>query len=142
MPKSWHRHILAAGLMGLWVMPAQAANLTGEAVVLRALDKVTAMTQDFVVPVGDTLTYNALRVEVKHCETHPPEEVPETYAFLQVFEMGKKNDEKKNSKAKEIRDDGRIFSGWMLSSKPAVSALEHPVYDVWVIGCKVKPSEL
>ena len=30
----------------------------------------------------------------------------------------------------------QIFSGWMFASSPGLSALEHPVYDVWVIDCE------
>jgi len=66
---------------------ASAANLPGEAVVLRAMDKVTAATQDFTVAVGDTLNYGSLTVQVKHCEKRPPEDIPETYAFLQIFDL-------------------------------------------------------
>ncbi|MBU3655480.1 MAG: DUF2155 domain-containing protein, partial [Alphaproteobacteria bacterium] len=29
-----------------------------------------------------------------------------------------------------------LFSGWMFASSPAVSALEHPVYDIVVLDCK------
>ena len=58
--------ILAAVVIGLgWTSSAQADNLMGDAVVLRALDKVTAATQDFTVPVGDTLQYGSLTVNVK-----------------------------------------------------------------------------
>ena len=64
--------------------PAQADNLNGTAVVLRALDKVTATTKDYTVEVGDKLTYGSLTVNVRHCEKRPPEEIPETYAFLQI----------------------------------------------------------
>ena len=31
-----------------------------------------------------------------------------------------------------------IFRGWMFASSPALNALEHPVYDVWVIDCKTR----
>ena len=31
----------------------------------------------------------------------------------------------------------RVFSGWMFASSPAASSMEHPVYDVWVIDCRV-----
>jgi len=63
---------------------AQADNLKGDAVILRTLDKVTATTKDYTVKVGDELKYGSLTVAVKHCEKRPPEEVPETYTFLQI----------------------------------------------------------
>ncbi len=103
----------------------------GESVVLRTLDKVTATTRDFTVKIGEDLDYGSLNIAVKHCEKTPPEETPETYAFLQI---------------KDNRLDGEgergeaemIFSGWMFGSNPAISPLDHGVYDVWVIGCNVK----
>jgi hypothetical protein len=115
---------------------AQAANLKGTAVVLRALDKVTAATQDFTVEVGENLTYGSLTVEVKHCEKRPPEDIPETYAFLQVFDKPAKAQAERKSPLNN-QEPLKIFSGWMLGSSPAASALDHGVYDIWVIDCKV-----
>lgn len=110
--------------------PAQAENLTGTAVVLRTLDKVTATTKDYTVQVGDKLTYGSLTVNVRHCEKRPPEDIPETYAFLQI------DDKKLDGKGKSGETE-RVFSGWMMASKPAISALDHGVYDVWVLDCNV-----
>jgi len=120
--------LCAIGMMAF--IPAQAENLKGTAVVLRTLDKVTATTKDYTVSVGDKLTYGSLTVNVRHCEKRPPEEIPETYAFLQI------DDKKLDGKGK-AGDIERIFSGWMMASKPAVSALDHGVYDVWVLDCDV-----
>ncbi len=63
-------------------------------------------------------------IDVIRCYTRPPEETPENSAYLNIVEN--LNDGKKQE----------VFSGWMFSSNPALSAMEHPVYDVWVIGCK------
>lgn len=109
---------------------AMAENLTGNAVVLRTLDKVTATTEDYTVKIGEKLTYGSLTVAVKHCEKRPPEDVPETYAFLQIDDL------KRDGKGDDGQED-RVFSGWMLASNPAISALDHAVYDIWVIDCKV-----
>jgi len=119
---------------------ASAANLPGEAVVLRAMDKVTAATQDFTVAVGDTLNYGSLTVQVKHCEKRPPEDIPETYAFLQIFDMPDVKKTKKKPAPKASTEKQKIFSGWMLGSDPAASALDHRVYDIWVLDCKTKPT--
>jgi len=107
-----------------------AENLVGEAVVLRTLDKVTATTQDFTVPIGDVLTYGSLNIDVKHCEKKPPEDIPETYAFLQI------SDRRTDGKGEDVEKEN-LFSGWMLASRPAISALDHAVYDVWVLECVV-----
>jgi len=119
---------------------ASAENLRGEAVVLRALDKVTAVTEDFTVAVGDTLQYGSLTVNVKHCEKRPPEDIPETYAFLQIFDAPPTPKGKNAKRNAEPQEDIKVFSGWMLSSHPAAAALDHRVYDIWVLDCNVKPS--
>ncbi len=115
------------------VLPASAAtqsepNLKGSAVVLRALDKVTARTFDHTVPIGETLKFGSLSIHARHCEKTPPTELPEVYAFLQI-------DDKRLGADVAEEEPERIFSGWMFESRPAISALDHRVYDVWVIGC-------
>jgi len=109
---------------------ASASNLVGESVVLRTLDKVTAETQDITVQVGDVLEYGSLSIDVKHCEKRPPEEIPETFVFLQI-------DDRRLDGGGEQTEPERIYSGWMLGSNPAKAALDHRVYDVWVIDCNV-----
>lgn len=93
-------------------------------VVLRGLDKITGRAIDVLAPAGVPVRFGTLTITARYCYTVPPEEPPETNAFLQI-------------------DDGRpgevpkrMFSGWMFASTPALSALEHPVYDVWVITCR------
>ena len=109
-------------------IPAYAANLVGDKVVLRALDKVTATTEDYTVLVGESLLYGSLEVKVHHCEKRPPEETPETFAFLQIL------DARMDGAGGEI-EAAKLFSGWMFASSPALSALDHPVYDIWVLDC-------
>jgi len=110
-------------------------NIVGDKVVLRTLDKITASTKDFTVNVGESLKFGSLTIDVKHCEIKPPEAIPETFAFLQIFEPPRLS-AKDRAKLKRAPEPIKLFSGWMLASKPAISALDHSVYDVWVIGCK------
>lgn len=118
-------------------------NLVGTAVVLRTLDKVTATTEDYTVKIGDTLDYGSLSIAARHCEKRPPTEIPETYAFLQIEET-RLNGTGEIVDASESDEDAEnmIFSGWMYASNPAISALDHRVYDVWVIDCKVPESAM
>ena len=120
--------------------PANAENLKGDSAVLRALDKVTATTRDYTVEVGEMLPYGSLEITVKSCEKRPPEETPEVFVFLQVREPGKEalldlGDDDEFLDDQE--DPEKLFSGWMFASSPALSALEHPVYDIWVLDCNV-----
>jgi hypothetical protein len=93
-------------------------------VILRGLDKVTGRAIDVAAPVGVPVRFGSLTITARYCYTVPPEEPPETNAFLQI-------DDGRPGEAPK-----RVFSGWMFASTPALSALEHPVYDVWVITCR------
>ncbi len=93
-------------------------------VVLGGLDKIAARTAKFEVNMGKSISYNTLIITAHTCKTRPPEEPPESAAFLDI---------------EERRPDGtqeKLFSGWMFASSPALNALEHPIYDVWVVSCK------
>ena len=106
------------------VTTAQAEDATGRIAVLRALDKVTARTVDLEVPIDEPVRFGTLSVTVRYCRTRPPEDPPETFAFLEIDE------------ALEDRVGTRIFTGWMIASSPALNPLEHPVYAIWVVGCR------
>ena len=126
------RALLIAGFV-MSAVPALAnsnANIKGTAVKLRALDKVTARTFDYTVELGETLDFGSLTIHARHCEVAPPTALPETYAFIQI------DDRRLGADAQDEGAVERIFSGWMFESRPAISALDHRVYDVWVIGCE------
>jgi hypothetical protein len=95
-----------------------------DTVVLETLDKISARVSRIEVAVGTTATFGSLKITPRHCDKRPPEETPESAAFLEIVE--------------ELPDEQPKveFSGWMFASSPAVSALDHPVYDVWVVDCK------
>lgn len=129
--------LLSVTLFGSIAFSAHAENIEGNLAVVRALDKVTATTKDYNVAVGDTLTYGSLKITIHHCEKKPPEETPETFVFLEVLEPGKAKDTKEEQvdETGQVIDPTKLFSGWMFASSPALSALEHPVYDIWVLDC-------
>src|SRR5438552_30153 len=91
---------------------------------LQGLDKTTARISKFEAPVGTEVHFGTLSILVRTCQRTPPEATPENAAFLEVFET-------RPGEQKE-----KLFSGWMFSSSPALSALEHPVYDVNLLECK------
>ncbi len=130
------RALIAISLVLFSGVSAHATNIPGSAIMLRALDKVTATTQDYTVKVGETLEYGSLSIDAVHCEKRPPEELPETFAFLKI------RDAKLDGKGQETQENETVFSGWMFASRPALSALDHGVYDVWVIGCKTPDIQL
>lgn len=89
---------------------------------LQGLDKVTARVSTFTAPVDRPVTFGGLTLRVLACWKNPPEETPESAAYLEVLDS--------------TEASGRpIFAGWIYASSPAVNALEHPVYDVWLLDC-------
>jgi hypothetical protein len=107
----------------------ERSSQPGSVVILRGLDKVTARTRDFEAPVCEAVEFGALGITVQYCRKRPPEEPPEVFAFLQI-------DDRRTDGFGVEAEGERIFSGWMFASNPALNALEHPVYDVWVIDCR------
>ena len=101
-----------------------SAEIPTAKAILRGVDKVTGRVSTMSASVGSQINFGALTISVEKCYTRPPEETPENSAFLVVTEKMADNSVKE------------VFTGWMFSSNPALSAMEHPVYDVWVIGCK------
>ncbi|MEO0465087.1 MAG: DUF2155 domain-containing protein [Pseudomonadota bacterium] len=100
----------------------------GEA-TLRGLDKITGRSTDFSVTVGEPKVFGSLEITLATCFARPPEQAPENSAFLSVASVAPMETEA------GLEETPQIFSGWMFSSSPGLNALEHPVYDVWVIGC-------
>jgi hypothetical protein len=110
--------------LALIAAPVSATDNPMKFVVLGGLDKVTARVQNVAGPVGQPMKFGSLEIVARSCTTHPPEEPPENAAFLEVFEQ------------QPGKQRMKLFSGWMFSSTPALSALDHPVYDIWVLRCE------
>ena len=97
--------------------------------VLQGLDKVTARVSIIEAPVGRTVRFGTLEIIARTCDKRPPEEPPESAAFLDIWEV------RRGEAAQSL------FRGWMFASSPALSALEHPVYDVWMVDCRIPEEE-
>lgn len=96
--------------------------------VLQGLDKVTARVSPVRAALNLPTYFGRLEIIARTCLETPPTEPPESAAFLEIRELPPAS----------ARDEApiEIFSGWMFASSPAVSALEHPVYDLWVVDCE------
>ena len=99
-----------------------ATWIDGNKARLQALDKITARISTVEAPVGAVRFYGTLEITINRCAFHPPEEPPENAAFITVRDRGYDGLAPK-----------QVFSGWIFSSSPAISALEHPVYDLSLI---------
>jgi len=103
---------------------ALAAPINNPVAVFTGLDKITGRIITFDVLVDETVQFGALQVTPRTCHTRPPTEPEQTVAFVEIDEI---------TLANKIQ---RIFTGWMYASSPGLNAVEHPVYDVWLIDCK------
>lgn len=110
--------------------PRGASALEGSEVLLQGLDKVTARVTTIEATLGKPVHFGTLEITARRCSKRPPEESPESAAFLEIREV------------RPGEAPHPLFTGWMFASSPALSALEHPVYDVWVKDClNVKSDE-
>ncbi len=118
------RGLAAAAVLVLVPIAARANTIA----VLQGLDKTTARVSKFDAPVDQSVRFGTLVITVRACVKKPPEEEPNTAAFLII-------DEVRPGDANGV-ESKRVFSGWMFASSPAISALEDPIYDINVLDCK------
>jgi len=90
---------------------------------LQGLDKVTARTQRFFAPVGETTRFGTLGITVGDCLVNTPDAPPEAAAYLTIIDH------------KPGQSEQKLFAGWMFASTPALSAMDDGVYDVRVLAC-------
>ena len=108
------------------IRQADASNwIVSQTAELQLLDKITARISTKKVQVGGGTEFGTLELRVYHCAYRPPEEPPENAAFIVIYD-----NEYGDRKLQEA-----LFSGWMFASSPAISGLEHPVYDVTLLSC-------
>ena len=105
--------------------PSIKADLfEGQLVTIQVLDKITAKIENIDVEVNTTFNYGTLMIEVYACYKRPPEEIPEDFVLLRIFDLLKEERKK-------------IFQGWMISSSPSATPFEHPIYDISIKECKI-----
>lgn len=102
--------------------PAPAQPMaSAPGVYLRGLDKVSGVTTDLAIATGDTMHYGRMEIRLIDCRFPADNPAADAFAFLEITD--------------ELRGE-RLFRGWMIASSPALNALDHPRYDVWVMGCQ------
>jgi hypothetical protein len=120
------RPILATAMASSFLLMAAAAQaepIRNPLAVFAGLDKVTGKIRSFQIPINKEGRFGNLLIRPRVCYSRPVTEEPKTTSFVEV-------DELQQSSSK------RIFSGWMLAESPGLNAVEHPVYDVWLTGCR------
>ena len=99
--------------------------LTGVLAEIQILDKITARVKLIKIKVNDSNLFETLNIEIYACYKNPPEEIPENFVLLRIYD---------NLTEEENQ---LVYQGWMISSSPAVTPLEHPIYDLRLIECKI-----
>ena len=107
--------------------PAVAQDMTSASGgLVRVLDKLTGVISDFDLARGQSQTLGRLTVLLDDCR-YPTEDPPaESVAHLIISDTSVTS--------------GPVFAGWMIATSPALSALDHPRYDVWVLNCDIPAS--
>lgn len=89
------------------------------------LHKVTAKVQQIQLLSGQEYAIGDMSLTMHDCVSTPPEEPPETKAFLQISEF-------------KAGRDKSLFNGWMFASSPGINPMDHPVFDIWPLACKTE----
>ncbi len=104
-----------------------------EYVDLQILNKLDGFSYQYELRIGSKMTFKTLQIITKACLKSDPVDQPENMLLIEINETDKINP-KKNQKL----DYKNIFSGWMFSASPSLNSLEHPLYDVRVMNCRIK----
>lgn len=91
---------------------------------LRGVDKLDGTLEDIQVLTNFPIRFGTLSITLGDCRYPANNPTGEAYAFLTITD-----------------DRDPVFSGWMVASSPALNALDHHRYDVWVLRCKTSATE-
>jgi hypothetical protein len=115
--------LVALCLMGA-AGPALADTIANPVAAFSGLDKITGRITQFDVYVNETVQFGALQITPRACYTKPPTETQRTSVFVEVDQVSLRGTVE------------RIFTGWMFADSPALNAIDHAVYDIWLTDCK------
>jgi hypothetical protein len=111
-------------VLGLTPLAAYAQDVQiGAGAALRGLDKINGDTIDMVLATGESAALGDLEVTLGECRYPTEDAASDAFAFLTV---------------RDPRSGASVFEGWMIASSPALNAMEHPRYDVWVLRCRTE----
>ena len=96
----------------------------GRFVEIKVLDKVSSKTDLLKLEIGKELKFKGLLIKSLKCKNSEFDDNPEITAYIQVKDLTRKNN-----------DEVFVFNGWMFSSSPSIAPFDHPVYDIWLVGC-------
>ena len=100
------------------------SNLEGTFTDIKILDKISSKNTSLKLKNGELIKFKDLSIKSLKCKNSEFDDNPEITAYIQVRDLTKKN-----------KDDVFVFNGWIFSSSPSITPFDHPVYDIWLVGC-------
>ncbi len=120
----WILGLVLAAVMAALPGAALADKIKNPIAIFSGLDKITGRIISFEAAIDETVEFGAFLVTPRVCYTRPITEPQNTSAFVEVDEITVSGSTK------------NLFGGWIFASSPGLHGVEHPIYDVWLIGCK------
>ena len=103
---------------------SKADNLNVKYTDIKVLDKVSSKNKLLKLKNGEDFNYKDLLIKSIKCKNSEFDDNPEITAYIQVKDLRNKD-----------KNDVFVFNGWMFSSSPSIAPFDHPVYDIWLVGC-------
>ena len=100
-------------------------NQQGKNTDLKILDKISSKNELIKLNNKEEYIYKDLSIKSMKCTNSELDDNPEIKAYIQVKDLTKKDN----------KDNVFVFNGWMFSSSPSIVPFDHPVYDIWLVGC-------
>ena len=100
------------------------SNLEGNFTDIKILDKISSKNNLIKLKNGELIKFKDLEIKSLKCKNSEFDDNPEITAYIQVRDLTKKDN-----------DEVFIFNGWIFSSSPSITPFDHPVYDIWLVGC-------
>ena len=92
---------------------------------IKALDKITAKTSAIRLAIGEKKFFGPLEIKALKCQIAENNDYTDTVAYLQVKDLSSKDN-----------NQVFLFNGWTFASSPTLQSIDHPIYDLWIIGCE------
>ena len=99
-------------------------TLLGKKTYIKILDKISSKNELVGLNNGEEFIYKDLAIKSMKCTNSEFDDNPEIKAYIQVRDLTKNDNDKVF-----------VFNGWMFSSSPSIAPFDHPVYDIWLVGC-------
>jgi hypothetical protein len=103
----------------------QTEKSKNKSINIIGLDKITAKTSAINIKIGETKKFGLLEIKAIKCGKTNSNNKKNEAAYIQVKDISDSENEKVF-----------VFNGWTFSSNPSLRPIDHPVYDLWLVGCE------